>query len=648
MARWGTWAVLALGLLPMGAAAQETPADIVKQVKTIDWKKFLSDPQARGFLASLIHRVLPMDLQERATEEQIADGLGAVVEEIDKMPPNLSAQQEITYLAENLGQRLFPDEIARIKEQLQKALESLPDFIREEDGRWVITLEKAGSLRIKYEENPYRGITTVFNPFDPIKRGAILLSAENIKFELDGSHLEASGDVALRDKTSSLIARQIRYDGPTKSMVADGLTLRLPSIKFDAGKMADKPNDLDVEDLNLRATIIGIPVVSATAKNLNILGEQGMATGVRAKLLGIPVYSRDELEFRLDGTGKRDPNKLSFLERLRKFADLATLFKPPTVNFFSKQPSITYANQYDFGNRQMVGLTLDAQRHQYLASEGIFTWNLSSSPESDPSVLSTGEVKDDFIGGYVQNASIRRMDDYVAQYRQPRRTPFVGFSYNQRVELRDVEDIVSQPLTIGYEFGGPIGSFGAMGQVRYQQAKSFNRGETEQRGVFLGSLGLFYTELGRGFSLNGRIDGAAYKPSGEGYAWIRPVVSLQARLLPQFFVSTAYVNGREFGKPFSIAEEYLAGPEYHVRFDFNFGPTQITYANRYSVRQQLWYRSQVYFAQDIDAFQLFIQTDQQLSRFSFGLNLRLDEILTSLRSRRYTGVSLDRPEVKKK
>ena len=66
------------------------------------------------------------------------------------------------------------------------------------------------------------------------------------------------------------------------------------------------------------------------------------------------------------------------------------------------------------------------------------------------------------------------------------------------------------------------------------------------------------------------------------------------------------------------------------------------------VRQKLWYRSQVYFAQDIDAFQLFIQTDQQLSRFSFGLNLRLDEILTGLRSRRYTGVSLDRPEVKKK
>ena len=36
MARWGTWAVLALGLLPTGAVAQETPAEIVRQARLLN------------------------------------------------------------------------------------------------------------------------------------------------------------------------------------------------------------------------------------------------------------------------------------------------------------------------------------------------------------------------------------------------------------------------------------------------------------------------------------------------------------------------------------------------------------------------------------------------------------------------------------
>lgn len=645
--RLATCAIAALlACAPASGQAQDPPIE-VGQIKQVDWRAVLRDPRTRTFLASLIFRILPDDLRSKVTAVQIDEALGVVSQELDTLPPNLTEAERAVHIAESVAKKLVPDLVERVRQDVQKALDSLPDFVREENGVWVVRLEKAGALRILYEQNRYPGPSTILVPHDRIKKGDISLYAEDLTLRLDGSRLEARGDVRLQDGRSFLVARELHYDASKKALISSGASLRLPSIAFDAGEITDSPDRLHVEDLSFKATIGRVPLFAVTAEEGNIEGVLGNAKNIRAKILGIGVYSREKQQFRLDSSGVHDKNRLSIFERIKRLEDLATLLKPPSVSFFSRTPSVSYSNQYVFGNRQLVSVDLDARRGQYFASDVLLTWNVSADPLSSPDIMRTEYLRSDFMGGYVQNADVRSVDDIVEEYRRPRRTFGFGFGYNQLVELRGVEDVVSSPIIAGFEFGGPIGSFGGIGQIRYEQAKSEVQGRTEQRAAFLGSLGLFHTELGRGLTAYGRLDAAGFKPSGEGYAWIRPVVSLQARVLPQVYLSAAYVNGREFGTPFSIAETYLAGPEYHARLDLNLGPTQFTYVNRYSARRQSWYRSQVYFSQDIDAFRLFVVTDQQLSQLSFGLQLRVDEILGSLKRRRYTGVALDTPEAKR-
>lgn len=599
------------------------------------------------FVASLVYRFLPDDLRSKVTTAQIDETLGVVLQELDTLPPNLSEAERAVHIAKSVANRLFPELAEKIQQEVQKALDSLPSFVREENGIWVVRLEKAGALRILYQQNRYPGLSTIIVPRDKIKKGDISLYAEDLTLRLDGSRLDARGDVRLQDERSYLVARELHYDGSRQALVSSGASLRLPSIAFDAGEITNSPDKLHVDDLAFKATLGNIPLFSVKAKEMNIEGVLGNAKNLEARILGIGVYRRDEQQFRLDSSGVKDKNKLSIFERIKRFEDLATLLKPPSVSFFSRTPSVSYSNQYVFGNRQLVSVDLDARRGQYFASDVLLTWNVSSDPNSSPDIIRTEYLRSAFMGGYVQNADVRTVDDFIDDYRRPRRTFGVGFGFNQLVELRDVEDVVSSPIIAGFEFGGAIGSFGGVGQIRYEQAKSELRDATQQRASFLGSLGLFRADLGPGLTAYGRLDAAGFKPSGEGYAWIRPVVSLQARILPQLYVSAAYVNGREFGTPFSIADIYLAGPEYHARLDLNLGPTQFTYVNRYSARRQSWYRSQVYFSQDIDAFRFFLVTDQQLSQLSFGLQLRVDEILDSLRRRRYTGVALDSPQAKR-
>jgi hypothetical protein len=635
-----------LACAPAWSPAQD-PATTIDQIKQIDWRAILRDPQTRMFVASLVYRFLPDDLRSKVTTAQIDETLGVVLQELDTLPPNLSEAERAVHIAKSVANRLFPELAEKIQQEVQKALDSLPSFVREENGVWVVRLEKAGALRILYQQNRYPGLSTIIVPRDKIKKGDISLYAEDLTLRLDGSRLDARGDVRLQDERSYLVARELHYDGSRQALVSSGASLRLPSIAFDAGEITNSPDKLHVDDLAFKATLGNIPLFSVKAKEMNIEGVLGNAKNLEARILGIGVYRRDEQQFRLDSSGVKDKNKLSIFERIKRFEDLATLLKPPSVSFFSRTPSVSYSNQYVFGNRQLVSVDLDARRGQYFASDVLLTWNVSSDPNSSPDIIRTEYLRSAFMGGYVQNADVRTVDDFIDDYRRPRRTFGVGFGFNQLVELRDVEDVVSSPIIAGFEFGGAIGSFGGVGQIRYEQAKSELRDATQQRASFLGSLGLFRADLGPGLTAYGRLDAAGFKPSGEGYAWIRPVVSLQARILPQLYVSAAYVNGREFGTPFSIADIYLAGPEYHARLDLNLGPTQFTYVNRYSARRQSWYRSQVYFSQDIDAFRFFLVTDQQLSQLSFGLQLRVDEILDSLRRRRYTGVALDSPQAKR-
>lgn len=635
-----------LACAPAWSPAQD-PATTIDQIKQIDWRAILRDPQTRMFVASLVYRFLPDDLRSKVTTAQIDETLGVVLQELDTLPPNLSEAERAVHIAKSVANRLFPELAEKIQQEVQKALDSLPSFVREENGIWVVRLEKAGALRILYQQNRYPGLSTIIVPRDKIKKGDISLYAEDLTLRLDGSRLDARGDVRLQDERSYLVARELHYDGSRQALVSSGASLRLPSIAFDAGEITNSPDKLHVDDLAFKATLGNIPLFSVKAKEMNIEGVLGNAKNLEARILGIGVYRRDEQQFRLDSSGVKDKNKLSIFERIKRFEDLATLLKPPSVSFFSRTPSVSYSNQYVFGNRQLVSVDLDARRGQYFASDVLLTWNVSSDPNSSPDIIRTEYLRSAFMGGYVQNADVRTVDDFIDDYRRPRRTFGVGFGFNQLVELRDVEDVVSSPIIAGFEFGGAIGSFGGVGQIRYEQAKSELRDATQQRASFLGSLGLFRADLGPGLTAYGRLDAAGFKPSGEGYAWIRPVVSLQARILPQLYVSAAYVNGREFGTPFSIADIYLAGPEYHARLDLNLGPTQFTYVNRYSARRQSWYRSQVYFSQDIDAFRFFLVTDQQLSQLSFGLQLRVDEILDSLRRRRYTGVALDSPQAKR-
>ncbi|HRF61016.1 MAG TPA: hypothetical protein PLH94_14020 [Fimbriimonadaceae bacterium] len=652
MNRWSLGVVAGLLMLGSGVAGaqdgpaaptlqeiQDTPIDPAKlSLQSIPWLTLLEDPALRAILAKWAHAALPESLRERVTVEQIADGLGTVVDKVRAMPQNATDLQRAGVVAKTILDLVAPNALKEIEDAVTRTLDTLQKLVRKEGDTYVVVLPRAGALKILYEQPLGPAESTLFGPDRRVRRDAIKLQAENIQITFDQKLLDARGNVELFDRATSLRANGLRWDTTLNMLRADTFDLRLPSFRVQADQIETNLTETSATNLRAQATVVGIPVVRARAGSLDVGQVEGTFRNAELDIFGIRAYRKELQTFSMVSTGATGGP--SIFERIERFEDLAKLLKPPTVNFLGRSPSIGYDNSYQFQNRALVALSFSATRGNAFESRTLLTYNLSGRAESAPAVIDTESLRSDFLGGYVQNAGIRNMVDFIGTYRRPRLSLLAGFHYNDRVELRGEEDIASQPFKIGFEFGGPIGSFGGVGQVRWEEAKSQLNGR-EQRASLLGSLGLLAMPLGRGLSMNARLDGAAYKPSGEGYAWIRPVVTLQARLIPEITLSGSYVNGREFGRPFSIADTYLAGPEYHVRFDFRIGPTQLTYANRYSARTRQWYRSQVYFSQDIDAFRLVVQTDQSLRQLTFGFFLRVDEIVDELRSRRYRGVAFD-------
>lgn len=650
MRSWLFLALSAMALPPVCALSQDKPpvpipAPDIKQIASMDWIALLNEPATRRTIASLIRSILPVNLQERATEDQIDEALSKVAKDVQAIQAGLSQDETLLEIVKRIGNDLWPEEAQKIEKQVGDAIRSVRQYIKEENGKYVVNLERAGSLRLLYTEQRFRGPSTILKPINNTRHGYILISGDEITLALDGSRLEGRGDLVLQDRYGKFTADALRYDESQRLIKSDKLDLRLPSLKLSAATMSTDVTDIDMTGLRMRSTVAGIPAVTMLADTLATEGDWGTTTNFRINVLGIRVYSRNYWKFPVTRLDNQDPMP-SLLDRLRKLGEMATYLKPPVIDFFGRAPAVTYTNSISFSNREQVSVGIRAQRGQYLASQGRFTYNLLNQTGSSPGIMTTRNLTSDFADGYVQNPGIRSMEDVINNMRRPRLTTVLDFAFNQRVELRGIEDIESIPLGIGVELGGPIGRFGAIGQIRFENARVV-RVKSQNRLVAFGTLGLIQTPLSRGLQLNARIDGLAIKPQGKGYAWIRPVATLQARILPQLYISGSFVTGSEFGPAFMLGDRYLAGPEYHARIDVDLGPTQISYANRYSARRKSWYRSQLYVAQDIDAFQLFILSDQSLGRFSFGATLRIQEILEGLKGRRYTGVAIDPPAVRK-
>lgn len=630
--------------------AREVPPQLAQEAqevlgKLIDWKAVLKSPEARKLLGQWLFSELNKIPDVKVTQDSIDTALSKLVNEVEAVDfRKLTIAEVKEWIAGHLWNQLKDlPEVKAAEAAIQSVIARIESEMQEIAKKVQFSDVLNGKVEIVWHSIPPDAVETII-PMAPSPAHEILtvLKADRVGVSVDGTAVSASGEVSLTDPFGYLRASDFAWNWVSGAVSARDIGIRLHPARGSARMVSLDNSQYKLEHVQAEFLAGNFPLISASAKSLVLNADQtGTIEGLRARILGIPLLYIRKMNLNYQGTGKHGPGQ-SLLERIRQLSFYTQFLKPPSIGRQNGQITIGYDNTVTFSNRYQIGFGFKAARDKLLESQYSFNYNLSRKSGSGPSVLNEATVRDDYTDGFVENVSVRSYRDDVQFYRQPRSTILANAFYNSKFSFGDDQvDLLSKPLLVGYEFGGPINRFGGIFQVRYENVHSRSFGNQNRFGA-LGSIYIFGLKLRDGLNLYGKIDGSVNLPDHSSkYGFVRPRLDLIARFLPWLRVSGALVNTLDYGTPFLPYDAVMAGNEVHTRLDLLLGPLQISYGNRYSFVSRKWYRAQIYVSDVVGAFEPFVGYDQYLNSLSFGIYFRLDEMIDSIRRRKFETVRFE-------
>jgi len=613
--------------------------------RLIDWRTVLLSPEARALLANWISTELGKLPDVVVPPEVIEAALARAARDVESMDfKRLSLVEIKNWLTNHIWAELKENPQAKAAEAaVAQVISRIEGAIRDIAKNLKVTDILNGEVRINWETLPLSDPETMIAyPPTPRKRIASVLKADKVGLAVDGTTVEAQGNVSITDPFASARASDFKWNWADGTLSAADVAIRLHPVKASAGRVAMNSEEYQIENLSASFLAGNLHVLAGNLSKLTLTSNsQALLENLRARIFGIPVLYIRKLNIDYSGPERKHRPAKSLIERIRELSFYAQFLKPPSISRSNGQVVYGYANTVTFHNQYQVGLGFRAAKGKLFESNYKLSYNLSKKKGSDPSVLSQATIRDDFTDGFVENVTVRDYRDDIAYYRQPKSTVLASSSFNVPYGFGDGEtDLLSTPILVGYEFGGPIQQLGGLFQVRYERIESRRFGN-EQRLGGLGSIAIWSSKLMSGLNFYIKLDGSILAPERKtAYGFIRPRADLVARITPWLRISGAYTNTADFGRPFLPIDAALDGSEVHARLDLIFGPTKFSYGNRYSYTSRKWYRSQFYFSQVVGAFEPFIVFDEYLNSLSFGAYFRLDEIVDSFRRRRFVGIDV--------
>lgn len=598
---------------------------------------------AIGRLAELIHRSLPEKWRAMTDVPTLTSALRDLREQIEGAIKGRERSAEWDEVWDRLLQAAFPNDAATVRKDIDEWLRILERSLGIEDGHLFVSPPDEARLIVFFDQKPLPPPETFFRaPTPRSKQIRTVLSGGKFRLDLSLEGVAGEGTLRLFDPLARVTFGGLRYDSTDRILTAGPSEARVSDFAMKFAGVTEKDGRGTIDQPQMAVWLGFLRLGDVKAERVEYRPDAVQAYEARLRFLGVPIIKRRSWSIAAERSSEPgEPARFRF-DRVARVLQFA---KPPSISLQGSSPKVSYNNTYTEGNAWSANLAFDAGRGFPLASTLQLTWNLSRDPETSLGVLSEAFLRNEIGGMFTANPGIRTLPDRAAQLRTRKFNLHAGTSNNtlypvHRPGRPDLQDSISFPLYAGLEIGGPIGPFGGSVQFRFNQVDSRRYGKEGRWGA-IGSFGIARGRLVRGLFYDAVVDGSIFNPGPDRFAWVRPSAELHMRAFPWLRLSGGFSHWKSGGAPPTPFDVIQNGNQFHARIDLITGPTQLSYANSYRVRDRSWYRSRLFLSQVIGAWKLEVTTDERFSGFGLALGLRLDSLLDGVQRRKPTGVRLE-------
>lgn len=263
-----------------------------------------------------------------------------------------------------------------------------------------------------------------------------------------------------------------------------------------------------------------------------------------------------------------------------------------------------------------------------------YTFSALSLDQTRSRVSVSSELGERFSGGYMNKAAIVSPSKEEEDIRLKRKTWQISTDWNQGVSGRiGGGAVISKPIDLGYEMGGPAGSVGWLSTTRLQVIRSNVEEPFRTRMVAFGGLSLPSAALGRSVQWRTRLDGYATVSDKTAFGFLRGETGFVWTPDRRLRVGAAYVLGGEAGMPDYLWERLYSRHAVHWRVDAIWGPVSLSYLWKYDFDKGDVYDREYVVSYVVGAFEPFIEYRKFPSNYQMGVRFRMDNLAERLTSR---------------
>lgn len=487
----------------------------------------------------------------------------------------------------------------------------------------------AADYDVQRQVNTYSGMVT-------ITYGPTVIKADKIELHYGSLEKfgEASGNVSMTDPEGRMTATRLLFRWARKSGEADEVDLVAGGFRVKAKHIEIEPEERNTvvgKDGKPRAVVIPakwtltgvfatscnrkVPAYSVLADRVTLTpGKSGVAEHTRFQILGKTLFSWPKNGFSLD---RRD-----------KGFGLPGLARDRNGN-----NGITWAGGSLLNDRTAMDFAFGVFQQRLPTGKVTVTRSFVPADGQAYPIDPLNEVEERFNRGYFETVRVRSYDREASFYRSERAAIALSSSLNVTPQGRLEDKAYNRPLELIAEKTIKLGGFSLIAQSRIESVQPLRGATTVRNGTMISGLAP-EIRLGKGLQLISRFDLSSYLGGRSTYGWFRGIGGLHFQPTTWLTLGLAYQNSFELGTPEFGIDPLAMKSGVHARIDFDFGPTKISFLDKYDFGKRKIVDREFVASQVIGCVELFYLIREFPRDTAIGLKLRAQSFFESLRSRK--------------
>lgn len=452
-----------------------------------------------------------------------------------------------------------------------------------------------------------------------------------IEVEIDGKKLNlrpfeayAIGKVSIVDPDGTISASNLwfTWDDARRNLeqevvgTAEDVEVHVSTVWIKADKMEQSKSGIDLQKVAISTGGWNHPLYQFNAKSIFVIpGKRATAKSVELTVLGVRLPAVPQFLFSLDprASGVQIP-RIGF----RQGAGIGM----------------------SWGGDYLVNDSTDVSAAVNAYPKVLPTYSVAYGRSAVPveqAGLNQFAISDQFgersIFSFFGNIYTQRIEDAYDRIRIPKNLFSVGSSFNFETSSRitDRKTNYSRPLEIGYERGGPMGTWGYLVQAKASRISESQGGGSANRLALQANVFTPLAKFGR-VTAGTRIDGL-YRLDSSPSGYFGAEGGLTYSALDNLRFSGGAYGYYNFGTPLFDGDNFSTNQGFVVRGDWFGAATNISLMYRYDPTQG-WFDREYRISQVMGSIEPVIIYRESPRHYQLGIRFRTQDIVKLLQRRK--------------